>query len=336
MARARHQDDAAGSAQSAAGTGLVIFPGALGDLICFAPALRAVARRHNLRRVDLVARSDLAVFACGRLGVARGYGIERRELARLFASDTQQSELDEFFGRYVAIYSFFASDNHQFRRNLTRVSRGRARFFPFHPPGTGHRAGRYLKLIGERRLDRAVQLSLQPEDFASAAGELSKGGISPGGYLLLLPGSGSGRKNWPLENFFALALEQTSLQPAALLGPAEAGLEAAFAQRNISVFANLDVATAAALARLGAAFVGNDSGLSHLAAAAGAPGVVLFGPTDPDEWRPLGKVVVLRREPLDRLSPVEVADALACLLKGAGKATSKGRTAGLERYRQPR
>ena len=40
-------------------------------------------------------------------------------------------------------------------------------------------------------------------------------------------------------------------------------------------------------------YVGNDSGISHLAAACGVPCVVLFGPTDPRIWAPRGRVCVL-------------------------------------------
>jgi ADP-heptose:LPS heptosyltransferase len=64
------------------------------------------------------------------------------------------------------------------------------------------------------------------------------------------------------------------------------------------------------LARLAAGFVGNDSGVSHLAAAAGAPGVAIFGPTDPDRWRPIGWVRVVRALKLAYLAPPEVASAL--------------------------
>ncbi len=45
------------------------------------------------------------------------------------------------------------------------------------------------------------------------------------------------------------------------------------------------------------AVVGNDSGLCHLAAACGAPVVVLFGPTDPSHCAPWGpRVHVLRKD----------------------------------------
>jgi lipopolysaccharide heptosyltransferase III len=57
-------------------------------------------------------------------------------------------------------------------------------------------------------------------------------------------------------------------------------------------------------------FVGNDSGVTHLAAAAGAPTVALFGPTDPAQWAPVGPaVVVVRAAAIDALSVADVAAA---------------------------
>jgi hypothetical protein len=76
------------------------------------------------------------------------------------------------------------------------------------------------------------------------------------------------------------------------------------------VIANVELAEVAALARLARGFVGNDSGVSHLAAAAGAPGLAIFGPTDPARWRPLGRTTVIRREPLSALTMQEVEAAL--------------------------
>src|ERR1700722_3107973 len=103
---------------------------------------------------------------------------------------------------------------------------------------------------------------------------------------------------------------------AVILGPAEASIEPIFREAGVTVLKNLDLPTVAAIARIAKAFVGNDSGVSHLAAAVGASGVVIFGPTDPARWRPLGprgdaQVHVLRREPLDSIETREVADAIS-------------------------
>jgi ADP-heptose:LPS heptosyltransferase len=45
-------------------------------------------------------------------------------------------------------------------------------------------------------------------------------------------------------------------------------------------------------------FIGNDSGITHLAAALGVPTIALFGPTDPYVWGPRGKKVFIARENL--------------------------------------
>ena len=69
---------------------------------------------------------------------------------------------------------------------------------------------------------------------------------------------------------------------------------------------DLELATVAGIARLATGFVGNDSGVSHLAAAADARGVVIFGASDPQRWRPLGRIAVLGQDE----TPDEVATAL--------------------------
>jgi heptosyltransferase-2 len=54
-------------------------------------------------------------------------------------------------------------------------------------------------------------------------------------------------------------------------------------------------------------FIGHDSGISHLAAAAGANCVLLFGPTDPDVWAPRNKNVQVLRAQSGRLNDVGIA-----------------------------
>jgi heptosyltransferase-3 len=96
-------------------------------------------------------------------------------------------------------------------------------------------------------------------------------------------------------------------------GPAEAALESALAAHRSATLRGLELGAVAGIARLATAFVGNDSGVSHLASAAGACGVMLFGPTDPARWRPLGKIAVIRREPIASIEPAEVYAAICAL-----------------------
>ncbi len=298
---------------------LVIFPGALGDLICFVPALRALERRHRGAALELMAREELGRFAAGRIGVARTHSIDRREMASLFA----QSGADArgFFGAFQRIYSFFAAGNRSFREALAIASDAELSFHPFRPDCTGHVAAAYLDALGEpaNSLECGLQVHLNvlPHDLAAAARRLSDHGLTAGRFALLLPGSGSAQKNWPAVKFAELARRLRARIAAAIaLGTAEAGLAPCFAETGCAILTDLELGELAGIAAGASLFVGNDSGVSHLAAAAGAPGIVLFGPTDPARWRPLGHSVrVLRCTPLADLDTDQV---LGCALQMLG------------------
>jgi heptosyltransferase III len=317
---------------------LVIFPGALGDLICLIPALRELARRHPGATLELMARAELARFATGRLGVghghSHGHSIDRREVAQLFAAGSGPiaAEARAFFESFTHVYSFLAADDERFRAALDAATDGRASYFAFRPPGAGHVAAAYLREIDAKIGPKAspkigsetatktgnaaaaeldCSLELYREDLDLAEDRLAGLGLEARRFMLVLPGSGSLAKNWPAENFEALAVSLAPrIRPLVILGPAEVALEPLFAAHGLSTITHLELAEVAAIARLARGFVGNDSGVSHLAAAAGAPGLAIFGPTDPARWRPLGRTTVIRREPLSALKPEEVEAAL--------------------------
>ena len=302
---------------------LVIFPGALGDLICFVPALRALARRHRdvtpNATLELMAREELARFAVDRIGISkRGYSIDRREVAALFAENLRP---------HRGSRGFFATSRASIRSSppTTRAFAARSRrpprpqpsastpFVPragaTSPPATSTRSA-----SAPRRPDRELSTHIStcsPDDIAEATQALARLGLGDARVVLLFPGSGSQHKNWPAENFAALASAlPPPMRALVVLGPAEGAIEPLFIARGIARLRDQPLGTIAGLARLAAGFVGNDSGVSHLAAAAGAPGVAIFGPTDPDRWRPLGRVRVVRALKLADLTPAEVASAL--------------------------
>ncbi len=111
--------------------------------------------------------------------------------------------------------------------------------------------------------------------------------------VVIHPFSGSSRKNWPLNRYRELA-QRLPLPVEWTASPDEILLEAHH-------FADLgQLAVWLLEARI---YVGNDSGITHLAAALGVPTLALFGPTDPAIWAPRGSHVrVLRHQPLDTLS----------------------------------
>jgi len=294
---------------------LVIFPGALGDLMCLMPALAAVAWRHPDASVELMARLELARLVAGRSMVARAHSIDAREVGALFTDDASGGAR-RFFGDFDRIYSFFASDDLRLREQLAAATDGEVSFHPFRPGGEGHVSDGYLHAIeAVDETAAAVNALLEPaaDDLAAAARAIAQSGCAKSKLIVIFPGSGSPAKNWPAENFVALASMLSN--SVAILGPAEAPIEPVFREAGVALLKNLDLPTVAAIARVAAAFVGNDSGASHLAAAVGASGAVIFGPTDPARWRPLAlgaaRIEVFRRDPLDSIEAWEVAGVVS-------------------------
>ena len=76
----------------------------------------------------------------------------------------------------------------------------------------------------------------------------------------------------------------------------------------------LSIGALASLLRRCAAYLGNDSGVTHLAALAGVPTVALFGPSDPARWSPLGPRVTVLRSPTREMVGHQCGRRVGCPL----------------------
>jgi ADP-heptose:LPS heptosyltransferase len=115
------------------------------------------------------------------------------------------------------------------------------------------------------------------------------------------------KKNWPAKNFSALArqLRQAGMAPEFMIGPAEQHFVYEIREGDAAIPVHVP-ATLTALREIllcGDAYVGNDSGVSHLAAFLGLPTLVLFGPSDPFRWRPWGRSVAVLTPPGPQCHP---------------------------------
>jgi ADP-heptose:LPS heptosyltransferase len=131
--------------------------------------------------------------------------------------------------------------------------------------------------------------------------------------LLLHPGSGSRAKCWPTERFAELGgrLRAEGCAVVMTLGPVESERMTADEMKMLSnetpiIRPRRAIDLSILLATVDA-YVGNDSGVSHLAASVGAPTVAIFGPTDPRLWAPLGEHVCVMRSLIAKAWP-EVDD----------------------------
>ncbi len=117
--------------------------------------------------------------------------------------------------------------------------------------------------------------------------------------IIIHPGSGGRAKCWPIERFVELAsrLSSGGCVVRFVVGPAELERWSAAEHGRLSAAAPViqreRLIDLAALLAQADHFVGNDSGVTHLAAALGTPVTAIFGPTDPRVWRPLGDHVTV-------------------------------------------
>ena len=158
-----------------------------------------------------------------------------------------------------------------------------------------------------------------PHIWVDAAAEAAAAAVIPGdrSVLAIGPTANWGAKEWRAEHFAALVERLTApdgILPGAMIalmgGPDERGrardlIDAVPDDRLIDLFGQPLPAAFASMRRC-AMYIGNDSGLMHLAAASGAPTLGLFGPSPEQRYRPWGKKAALART---RESYSELVDA---------------------------
>lgn len=160
--------------------------------------------------------------------------------------------------------------------------------------GQGHCLDRYLKVLRLRWPDAP---EMPYVDYHSPFTAQLPG--QP--YVCLMPGASVPSKAWESEHFKALAqrLHNQGILPVVLGGPAERELGAFVADGHGLNRCGDTLVEAAAWMRGSLGAVGNDSGLSHLAAACGTSVLTLYGPMDPGMFTPHGpRVRTLQRDPL--------------------------------------
>ncbi len=275
---------------------LVVFPGALGDFICLLPALERLAKYSS---IDVLARSEFAALTPAGITVG---SLERLEIRSLFIPEgSGDNTVSSFFRHYSHTLSWMGSGQPTFVEELLSVTRGKARVFPFRPLRPSmHQVDYYLSCLGSTGGVCRPRVIPKPENLAKTEEYWKQNALDGGPVLAIAPGSGAREKNWPSESFAAVARwwrQRVGGIVMIILGPAEEERgESNFLWRDSLLVRGTDLGRVAALLARCSLFVGNDSGVSHLAAAVGTPTVAVFGPSDSAQWAPRGpRVLILAR-----------------------------------------
>ena len=295
---------------------VVLRPGALGDAVVALPVLEALAAAHpRARRVVVGSRAFRLAVACG---LAHSWvGFDDVRLTPLFSTRGRcevvaDADLCVAYGR--------GSDG-ALAAGLARSGARRVVAWPARPPPGVHVTDHLLGALEAAGCPAAGRVPrLAPQGGWLAAGGAFLSGVRVGGrFAAVHPGSGGRRKQWAAERFVEAA-GRLGRPGVWLLGPAEredAALRGAGGQMA-AVGECLPLRVLAGVLARCDVYVGNDSGVSHLAAAVGAATVAVFGPTDPASWAPRGQRVAVVGGPgrggLEAVGVAEVLEAVGRLV----------------------
>jgi len=276
---------------------VVLRGGAIGDLIVTEPSLRALRLAWPAARILLLGNAS-----AGSLLVADGIiddalSLDADWLAPLFAEDDSLANAalrrieERLRGETDLAVAWLREPESAPVRHLSRLA-GRVVAGPSVPPaGTKVHMVDHLASALQRagipvrdRMPRVRQAPIATEDERRRRGEAS------GSDIAIHPGSGGRRKNWPAERFAEVAagVRDLGLEPIVVAGPADADATKPLRALGCRVVEPRDLLALADVLSDCVAYVGNDSGVSHLAAALGVATVAIFGPTDPRVWAPRG------------------------------------------------
>ncbi|MDQ6699234.1 MAG: glycosyltransferase family 9 protein [Acidobacteriota bacterium] len=263
---------------------LIIRPGAIGDFIVSLPAMQQL--RADYTEVWAASQNVPLVRFADRARSIASVGLDR--LGVLPADDVIAK-----LGEFDSIVSWYGASRPEFRELVSSHKLPFEFLSALPAAGSGmHAVDFYLKQVGAEggaehgaALPR-IECSSTARDFG-----------------VIHPFASSARKRWPLARFQELASRLKHRMPVQWCCGPEERLAGAVQIANL-----YELGCWIASARV---YVGNDSGITHLAAAVGARSVALFGPTDKAVWAPRGPHVhVIAKSNMEDISVTEVEDAI--------------------------
>jgi heptosyltransferase-3 len=309
--------------------------GALGDTLLTFRTLVALRRQWPEAQITLICRADIHALALASGLADRAYSHELAAWVGLFAALAPPPDLvRDVFTDANIVLAWAPDTGGEIEARLRELGVPKIVVAP--PPSQtasqGHVALRLLsalELLGVAvpRTIASLSALLPPlrwpqeaQDDAAAAWERIQGELAGRPAVAIHPGSGGARKRWPAGHFARLIHElRGEFAPILIAGRQdEAAVTQVIAEAGATPIArDLSVAALAAFLSRCAGYVGNDSGVTHLAGMLGLPTVALFGPTDPALWTPLGPRVLALRSSAARMEDLAVEKVVEAIRQEA-------------------
>ena len=307
---------------------LVIHQGALGDFILALPALETLRKTFPQAKSIIIGYPRILELVEQRFYAEGILSIDQKGMASFFVrGGSLDPSFSQLFGQFDLIVVFGRDEEGTLIGNLKRVCHGLIlQINPFPSWGekihlTDYLLGQFSR-YGFRISGLNPRLHLKESDRDWGREFWRSRGLTEeerSRVIILHPGSGSKRKVWPSERFLSLSQmlqDRLGSKILILFGPAEGSeVERVFGEMDSQTFIQVKGLSLLKLVSIMEGcrlFIGNDSGISHMASALGIPTIAIFGPTDPRVWSPRGeRVWVVRREIL--CSPCSRERSLECI-----------------------
>lgn len=296
---------------------LVVRGGAIGDFILTLPVCSALRTMFPDGHVEILGYPSVTQLALDG-GAADGVrNIDARPMTGFFMP---KAELDEdlaaYFGSFNVVISYLYDPDMFFQKNVRKCGDHIQFIQGIHKPEDEdgiHATEAMLKALEIMAIFDADPKPRLKFDVA--------GGPEP--LLAVHPGSGSPKKNWPINCWFELLRELGEKHRILIVGGEAEGeqisvLRSALAGDRFEFLEKRPLTEVGARLQACRGFVGHDSGISHLAAAVGLPGICLWGETTERVWRPRSDrfEVVHGGSGLEGIDVGEVATRVEKLMNG--------------------
>jgi heptosyltransferase-3 len=299
--------------------------GGLGDLLIALPSIAFVRKRNPLAKLTIVGRAEYASLLQKTAVVDNVLSWERREISGLFQKGpAAEGSLTSWLSGFslalgwvqekgsahleAKLRSLGIKESHFIIADLSsRVALSRF-LFDQTAAFIGQESGREIPFEDCARLP----INAAPVD----SGRSRK-------FVVVHPGSGSERKCWPLRNFLEIIrrLSERSVPGFIVTGDAERRLKSELDGIALPPhwrwLESMPLLELAALLSRASLYLGNDSGITHLAAACGTTVVALFLKDLEILWAPFGRSYILSAASVSEISPALVWEKISGLLESA-------------------
>lgn len=297
---------------------MIVNPGALGDCILILPLAEYMIKSLGLSSVDIIGKTDYIDFCPGRTCIRSIRAIDSIQFHRFFVDEKdfsieEKDPLVSALAGYEWIVSFLGEAETDFEKNLNftiySTQSAEISILPMFGPeeNSSHIADFYIRKFIQENEFKPVEYKFNPQgtlitpvntDIQWGRQLISSVGLNPDAKTVIIqPGSGGKHKCWHLDNYCKIAeeLADNNIQPLFLLGPAEQERFSDSQKQKLynagkTIF-SLNIKQVMQLLSASEVYIGNDSGISHLAGAIGKKTVAIFGPTDPNVYKPIGPKV---------------------------------------------